>query len=175
MKPEEYNAYDEQFTTAADAAQQYLRETDDIVLCSIENGEQIPEDIKSKRQAARQSLADNLEKKQNLWDLANIGLFDRWQSKIGEYVNVGARLSYNDKLYKVIQAHTVQADWTPDTAVSLFVEVSIEEWPEIPEIITAENAWMKGEKGTWKGQHYESLIDNNTWNPEAYPAGWKKC
>lgn len=175
MKPEEYNAYDEQFTTAADAAQQYLRETDDIVLCSIENGEQIPEDIKSKRQAARQSFTDNLEKKQDLWDLANIDLFDRWQSKIGKYVNVGARLSYNDKLYKVIQAHTVQDDWTPDTAVSLFVEVSVEEWPEWKQPTGAQDAYQKGDKVTYKGEHYISLIDNNTWSPEAFPAGWEKC
>lgn len=34
------------------------------------------------------------------------------------------RLRYGDKLYKVLQDHTSQADWTPDTAVSLYVEVS---------------------------------------------------
>ena len=30
----------------------------------------------------------------------------------------------NGKLYKVLQPHTSQADWTPDTAVSLYTEVA---------------------------------------------------
>ena len=32
-------------------------------------------------------------------------------------------LTHDGKLYKVLQAHTSQADWTPDTAPSLFAEV----------------------------------------------------
>lgn len=32
----------------------------------------------------------------------------------GESMNVGDRRQYQDKLYKCRQAHTTQADWTPD-------------------------------------------------------------
>lgn len=131
--------------------------------------------------AVKTMLSSSIEDLSDEEALEIAALYSTWISKVeeaeqkGSGVVAGERLWYNEKLWKVIQPHIPQRDWTPDTAVSLYVEVSIEEWPEIPEIITAENAWMKGEKGTWKGQHYESLIDNNTWNPEAYPAGWKKC
>ena len=27
---------------------------------------------------------------------------------------------------------------------------------------------------TYNGEHYVSLIDGNTWSPDAYPAGWEK-
>ena len=39
-------------------------------------------------------------------------LFQPW--KPGEAVNVGDRRYYAPRLYKVVQAHTTQADWTPD-------------------------------------------------------------
>lgn len=58
--------------------------------------------------------------------LGNIELFPTWKSKIGENVSVGERLYYNNALWKVIQAHTVQESWKPDVAASLFVQVQIE-------------------------------------------------
>ena len=33
---------------------------------------------------------------------------------------------------------------------------------------------MKGDKVIFNGKVYESLIDNNVYSPEAYPAGWKE-
>ena len=55
--------------------------------------------------------------------LDNIELFPTWQSKIGTQVNQGERLYFDDKLYKVLQAHTPQEDWRPDTTASLYVQV----------------------------------------------------
>ena len=40
--------------------------------------------------------------------------------EVGKSYEVGERIIYEDKFYKVIMAHTSQADWTPDVAVSLF-------------------------------------------------------
>jgi len=34
------------------------------------------------------------------------------------------------------------------------------------------NAYMKGDKVTFNGVVYQSLIDGNVYSPEAYPAGW---
>ena len=34
--------------------------------------------------------------------------------KVDETVSVGDRRQYDGKLYKCCQAHTTQADWTPD-------------------------------------------------------------
>lgn len=41
-------------------------------------------------------------------------------------VTVGDRLTWGGKLYRVITAHTTQADWTPDTSPSLFVRIDEE-------------------------------------------------
>ena len=41
----------------------------------------------------------------------------------------------------------------------------------------AEDSFTLGEKCHYPdadGPVYESLIDANTWSPEAYPAGWNK-
>lgn len=109
--------------------------------------------------------------------LQSIDLFPRWEAKLaeGKAVPVGLRLQFRDTLYEVIQAHTPQAGWTPDITPALFKVVSVEEWPEIPENIPSTSPWMKGQKGTWKGEHYISKIDNNVWNPDVYPAGWEKA
>ena len=59
--------------------------------------------------------------------LENIELFPTWQSKIGVQVNQGDRLYFDDKLFKVLQTHTPQEDWRPDTTASLYVQVVLDE------------------------------------------------
>lgn len=49
----------------------------------------------------------------------NPALYPLWDSG-GIAYPVGFKLRHADKLYKVLQAHTSQADWSPDVAVSLF-------------------------------------------------------
>lgn len=41
----------------------------------------------------------------------------------GQAYTVGYKVRYKGKLYKVITAHTSQADWTPDAAVTLFERI----------------------------------------------------
>lgn len=55
--------------------------------------------------------------------LENIELFPTWISKLGIQVNQGDRLFFDDKLYKVLQTHTPQENWRPDTTASLYVQV----------------------------------------------------
>lgn len=55
--------------------------------------------------------------------LDNIELFPTWQSKLGVQVSQGDRLYYDDKLFKVLQTHTPQDEWRPDTTASLYVQV----------------------------------------------------
>ena len=43
--------------------------------------------------------------------------------KPGVALSVGHKLQYGGKLYRVIQAHTSQDDWTPDTVASLFERI----------------------------------------------------
>lgn len=48
-----------------------------------------------------------------------------------------------------------------------------DEWPEFVQPTGAHDAYAKGTKVTYKGQHYISLIDANVYSPEAYPQGWQ--
>ena len=98
-------------------------------------------------------------------------LFRHWE--YGILYDVGDRVQYEGILYKCIQSHVSQPDWTPDLVPALFVRVSIEEWPEWVQPTGAQDAYMTGDKVTYEGKHYVSLIDNNTWSPADYPAGWE--
>ena len=95
--------------------------------------------------------------------------------EIDKSYEVGERIIYEDKFYKVITTHTSQADWTPDVAVSLFVEISDPaiEYPEFKKPINAETAYMEGDKITFEGNKYVSVIDNNVYSPAEYPQGWE--
>lgn len=113
----------------------------------------------------------------------HLTLFDAWQADKA-YVK-DERVVYNGKLYKVLQSHTSQSNWTPDKAPSLFAEIltatvdpgtgeakedDAKEWTQ-PD---STNPYMKGDKVTYNGKTYESMSDNNTWAPDAYPQGWKE-
>lgn len=98
-------------------------------------------------------------------------LFPEWQPEVA-YIT-GTRVKYNDVLYKVLQDHTSQADWTPVDAPSLFAQVLIPDENVTPEWVQPEstNPYMKGDKVTFEGAVYQSTIDNNVWAPNAY--GWE--
>lgn len=100
--------------------------------------------------------------------------YDNWAS--GIIYTVGQYVVYDDLLYKVITAHTSQADWTPDISASLFARVLVD--PSGENILDwvqpdSTNPYMIGDKVRFEGAIYESLIDNNIWSPKEYPTGWK--
>ena len=79
---------------------------------------------------------------------------------------------YGENIYKCIQPHTTQEDWTPDKVPALFVKISLEEFPQWVQPVGAEDAYMKGPKVSDEGEHWISDIDNNVWKPGVY--GWSK-
>lgn len=97
-----------------------------------------------------------------------VELFPRWEPD--RYVILGERLQYNDILYKCIQPHTTQEQWTPDITPALWRVVSVDEWPEWIQPTGAADAYMTGDKVSYNGNHYISDIDNNVWTPGVY--GW---
>lgn len=103
-------------------------------------------------------------------------LFPEWKPNTAYAVD--ERIRYADKLYRVVQAHTSQSDWTPDKTPALFAEVAKPgEIPVWRQPTGAQDAYNKGDKvhyPTINDPVYESLIDANVYSPEAYPAGWKK-
>lgn len=100
-------------------------------------------------------------------------LYSAWET--GTAYNAGDRRTYGGVLYKCLQAHTSQDDWTPDVAVSLWATVLIPDPDVIPDWVQPDstNAYMTGDKVRYNGVVYRSLIDNNVWSPDAYPAGWE--
>lgn len=96
--------------------------------------------------------------------------FPKWQS--GKDYKVDERLRYGDKLYKVIQAHTSQEDWTPDKTPALFVEVAKPgEIPEWKQPAGAHDAYNAGDHVMHNGEEWVSLVDANIWEPGVY--GWE--
>lgn len=107
--------------------------------------------------------------------LEAVELFKAWYSGIAYLAD--ERVQYNGKLYRCVQAHTSQADWEPDRTPALWTEVAKPgEIPVWKQPTGAQDAYMTGDK-VWYPEKdttvYVSLIDNNTWSPEAYSAGWE--
>ena len=101
--------------------------------------------------------------------LTGVELFPMWT--IGRAYAVDDRVQYGGTLYKCVQAHTSQADWTPDITPALWVAVSIEEYPEWVQPTGAHDAYNIGDKVTHNGKTWVSDVDNNVWEPGVY--GWK--
>ena len=104
--------------------------------------------------------------------LEGVELFPMWKTDHA-YV-AGDRVQYEGKLYKCLQAHTSQDDWTPDVSVSLWVEVSDPsiEYPDWKQPVGAQDAYMKGDKVSHLEKHWVSDVDYNTWEPGVY--GWNE-
>lgn len=107
--------------------------------------------------------------------LEAVELFPAWV--VGVAYEVDQRIRYGDKLYRVVQAHTSQADWTPDAVPALFTEVALPgEIPVWVQPTGTQDAYNTGDLVHYPdadGPVYKSVIDNNVWSPDAYPAGWE--
>lgn len=103
-----------------------------------------------------------------------IELFSNWKPNVS--YSIGDRIQYNNKLYKVNQPHTSQADWLPDETSALYSEIAkpgkILPWKQ-PE--GAHDAYQMGDKVYYPdttGSIWISLVDNNVWEPGVY--GWQQ-
>ena len=107
--------------------------------------------------------------------LSCMELYARWDS--AKTYKTGERIRYGGLLYECIQGDTAQADWTPDTAVSLWDEVRVDPatgYDEWQQPSGAHDAYNIGDRVIYNGKIYESLINGNTYSPDVYPAGWKE-
>lgn len=107
-------------------------------------------------------------------------MYDPWHVgksyTIGDFVTYGVNGVGDPQLYKVVQAHTSQADWMPNTTTSLYVAIGLDKegytiWSQPA---GAHDAYNKGDIVDYNGTLYVSLMDGNIYSPEAYPAGWTK-
>ena len=105
--------------------------------------------------------------------LGGVELFPAWV--IDAFYEKGIRLRYGDKLYRVEQTHTSQADWLPDQTPALYTEVAKPgEIPVWRQPTGAQDAYMAGDKVHYPdkdGPVYVSIVDSNVWEPGVY--GWE--
>lgn len=100
---------------------------------------------------------------------------DDWFKRLGEDVAAGDEVTHLGVTYEVLQPHTLQACWVPGQVPALYKAKADPgvEWPDWVQPTGAHDAYKAGDKVTFEGVHYISLIDNNVWSPKDYPAGWQ--
>lgn len=101
--------------------------------------------------------------------LEAIELYPLWES--GVAYAVADRVRDDETLYRCVQAHTSQDDWRPAVTPALWTIVTLDEFPEWVQPTGAQDAYSKGDKVTYNGQHWISLYDNNVWTPGVF--GWE--
>ena len=100
--------------------------------------------------------------------------FDEWETDHAYKLN--DRASYNGLVYRCVQSHTSQADWTPDAVTALWTRIKANPDPSEPEEWVqptgAQDAYAKGDKVKHNGKVWESDVDANVWEPGVY--GWSE-
>lgn len=134
------------------------------VLTGFHASEGEAKELRATLEAASASIPDEEAIDGGIW------MFPKWKANVN--YAVGDRVQYEGNLYKCIQTHTSQVDWTPDVAVSLFVNVAdpTEEWPEWVQPTGAHDAYNAGDKVSHNGSHWISNVSANVWQPGVY--GW---
>ena len=102
--------------------------------------------------------------------LEGVELFPQWITDKAYEVN--DRVKFENVLYKCVQAHTSQEDWTPDKTPDLWARVSIEDWPDWIQPTGAQDAYMTGDKVKHNEKKWVSTSDYNIWEPGVY--GWEE-
>ena len=101
-----------------------------------------------------------------------LNIYPTWSGDNIKY-QINDRVLYEQKLYKCLQAHQSQPQWTPIAAASLWTKVLIPS-PDIPEWEqpSSTNPYMTGDKVKYNNKIWISIVDNNVWQPGVY--GWEE-
>lgn len=114
---------------------------------------------------------------ENALEIASI--YDSWEANksytTGTYLTYGENSVGDPQLYKVVQNHMSQSDWTPDNTPSLYTAIGLDSngYPVWSQPTGSHDAYNIGDIVNYNGTLYESIIDGNTYSPEAYPSGWQ--
>lgn len=102
--------------------------------------------------------------------LEAIELYPAWRTATA--YTVDERIRYDSTLYRCVQAHTSQDDWTPDAVPALWTVVSLDEFPEWVQPTGAQDAYRIGDKVSHNDKHWVNTLDYNTYEPGVY--GWSE-
>ena len=89
----------------------------------------------------------------------NKAAFEFWRAGINAEKDKIYR--YGEDIYRCVQAHTTQDDWTPDKVPALFVIIG-GDWKE-----WEPGSYAKGTKRVHNGKRWISNVDGNIWEPGA--------
>ena len=107
-------------------------------------------------------------------------IYDKWAVgkaySVGEFLIYGKNSVGDPQLYKVVQAHTSQSDWTPDVTASMYVAIGQNEagYPVWSQPSGAHDAYNTEDIVDYNGVLYESQINGNTYVPGTDERWWKK-
>lgn len=92
--------------------------------------------------------------------------------RAGEILQYGENGVGDPQLYQVLQNHTSQMDWQPDTATSLYKAIGITPsgYPIWAQPVGATDAYNAGDIVEHNGSLWVSTADANVWEPGVY--GW---
>lgn len=131
----------------------------------------LEEMIKDKKEKQTKLVNFFIENSSDEEKLQNVDLFVEWNAKV--YYETGNVVRYNDDLYRVLQNHQAQPDYSPDLAVSLFVkiggtdvETGLQELEPSPN-----NLYKAGDIGVFDSKVWKSKYDDNG-NPVDTENGW---
>lgn len=95
--------------------------------------------------------------------------------KVGDIFSYGENNVADPQLYRVVQDHTSQADWTPDITPALYVPIGLTEegYPVWSRPTGAHDAYNDGDVVEFEGVLYKSKFNGNTYSPTEYPQGWE--
>ena len=105
-------------------------------------------------------------------------IYPKWEDNIGKTITNDDiakglnRYQHNGELYKVVQPTVFQTQYEPgaEGTSSIFVKISLEEWPEWVQPTGSHDAYAKGDKVTHNSKKWTSDVDANVWEPGIY--GW---
>ena len=107
------------------------------------------------------------------------GVYPVWAPQtayaVDDIISYGVNSLGDPQLYKVVQAHTSQADWLPSATPSLYdpFGLNAEGYPVWAQPSGAHDAYNTGDIVDYNGTLYQSTIDGNVWSPDVYPQGWQ--
>ena len=95
--------------------------------------------------------------------------------KTGELFTFDVNSVGDPQLYRVVQDHTSQGDWSPFSTPALYTPIGLNStgYPVWSRPTGAHEAYNTGDIVDYNGTLYKSLIDGNAYSPDEYPAGWE--
>ena len=102
----------------------------------------------------------------------HINIFSPWVS--GMTYTEGAIRQYDNDLYRCVQSHTSQDDWTPNVSASLWIKIGTrtEEFPMWSQPVGSHDAYSSGDKVIFADKKWISTADRNVWAPGT--CGWEE-